>query len=184
MRCLPSQSSGSAQGFYEKWLMNLFSIFSPDKVHRSIFSEKPGTSGTFGFTRLLGFSPTEVDLLAKATLLEQWLLTFWRSESAKIGQIMSERLDDPCTEVENAHSRSRAVQRLLTVPPRSAAAALCEKVFTGNDAQPFESLLVSCKDRLLHNLALLRSVQAYMPSVRAPQVPHLCLALRWQLVAD
>jgi len=85
MRCLPSVSSGSAQGFYEKWVKSRFSVFSPENVHcssvgRSCSEESPSRSGAFGFIRMLDLSAAETSFLARASSLERCLFALLQSE--------------------------------------------------------------------------------------------------------
>lgn len=88
MRCLPSESSGSAQGFHEKWVKSRFSVFSPENVHsssvgpssRSRSDESSCCSGAFGFVRLLDLSASEASFLSRASDLERCLFALLQSE--------------------------------------------------------------------------------------------------------
>lgn len=105
---LPIFSSGSPQCFQQKWLNNLMNVFSTDNVHRSVFPmqendmESVVRSGTFGFSRMVDLSPTEVAFLAKSSQVEKWLF------SLTIGQ-------NP-DEIEEG--KVRAVTKMLMMPPR------------------------------------------------------------------
>lgn len=83
MPCLPSESSGSAQGFYEKWVKSGLSVFSPDNVYasslglrnRSRADDSSPCSGGFGFIRMIDLSAAETSFVARASILKRCL--FW-----------------------------------------------------------------------------------------------------------
>lgn len=173
MHCLPSLSSGSAQGFEEKWLSNLFNIFSAANVFMSINPEaesckevKTSKSGGLGFTRLLDLSPGEVEFLSRATALERLLFTLSQEDD------FESFVEDQVCDFDDA--RLKAVSRLLYCPVRSKLAVLKKKLASGISCSPFEALVTSYKDRLLDNTALLRSTNTFIPAVRAPQIEMLC----------
>ncbi|KAG0597031.1 hypothetical protein M758_UG305700 [Ceratodon purpureus] len=88
MRCLHTESSGSAQGFYEKWVKSGLSVFSPENVHssslglrnRSRADERSSCSGGFGFIRMLDLSAAETSFVAWASVLGRCLFALVRSE--------------------------------------------------------------------------------------------------------
>lgn len=90
MRCLPTESSGSTQGFVEKWLKARLSVFSPDYVYsssvgdskRTDFDERSSRSGAFGFIRMLGLSAAETSFLARAPCLESCLFALLQSQES------------------------------------------------------------------------------------------------------
>eukprot|EP00250_Pteridium_aquilinum_P019700 c24539_g1_i9 orf=448-5037(-) len=173
MQCLPSVSSGSAQGFQERWLGNNFNILSPINVLLSIFPQTDQSnkfqaqhSSCLGFTRLLDLSPAEVGFLARATPLERLLFTLSRQED------VDNFIEDEVCKIDDA--RLRAVSRLLICPFQSKLAFLRKKLATGLPSSPFESLITSYEERLLDNTALLRSANTFIPAVRAPQIEMLC----------
>ncbi|KAG6552261.1 hypothetical protein Mapa_006111 [Marchantia paleacea] len=186
LRCLPTSSSGSCQGFAEKWLKNRLSIFSADNIHYSIFSHSEGggcqgsysRSGGFGFCRLLNLSPSEVEFLAKASTQERWLYSILLDDSPLIGQILAQQeksdIGDESLEADIEDPKTRAVRRLLMIPGRSESSLLREKRFTGRTSDPFEALIISYKERFLQSVGLLRSVRKLMPAVRAPQIDIVC----------
>lgn len=175
MQCLPSVSSGSAQGFRDKWLGNNFNVFSPANVHLSIFPEteestdsKVNHTGFLGLARLLDLSPGEVGFLARSTALERLLFTLSRQED-----VYSFIEDQIC---ESDDPRLRSVSRLLFCPLKSKLASLRKKLATGPSISPFEALVTSYEERFLDNTALLRSANTFIPAVRAPQVScTLCI---------
>lgn len=173
MRCLPSVSSGSAQGFQDQWLSNNFNVFSPTNVHLSLFPEteesidlKVHHTGCLGFTRLLDLSPGEVGFLATATALERLLFALSQQED------VYDFIEDEVCEIDDA--RLRAVSRLLICPIKSKLAILRKKLATGPPSLPFEALVTSYEERFLDNTALLRSANTFIPAVRAPQIELLC----------
>lgn len=173
MRCLPTSSSGSAQGFKERWISNNFNIFSPANVNMSIFSltadqlEPQAICGDgFGFTRLIDLSPSEVGYIARASVLERLLLS--ASKQDDFDELLEEQVD----QIDEA--RFRAVSRLLLLPMRSELAVLKKRLATGLADAPFEALVISHQKRFLANTGLLRSVNTFIPAVRAPQIDVLC----------
>lgn len=88
MRCLPTESSGSAQGFTEKWLKACLNVFSPENVYYSSVGhsnkadvdERSCRSGAFGFIRMLGLSASETSFLSKVSALERCLFALLQSE--------------------------------------------------------------------------------------------------------
>ncbi|MCO5566352.1 hypothetical protein L7F22_020029 [Adiantum nelumboides] len=172
MRGLPSVSSGSAQGFEEKWLSNQFNIFSAANVFLSSNSEGENCaqaetvkSGCLGFTRLLDLSPGEVDFLSRSTVFERLLFNFSQEDD------LESFLDDQVCEDD---ARLRAVRKLLFCPERAKLAVLKKKLATGLVSSPFEALVTSYKDRLSDNTGLLRSINTFIPAVRAPQIEIFC----------
>ena len=172
MRCLPTSSSGSGQGFRERWLENNLNIFSSANIHMSIFPETGQSSqhqvlhsGKMGFTRLLNLSPAEVEYTAKANALERLLFSISHQE------YMDESIQEFINEADDA--RLRAVSRLLICPIYSKLMNLRQKLATGLPGLPFEALVTSFEDRFLDNRALLRTTNTYIPAVRAPVVSLL-----------
>jgi DNA helicase INO80 len=199
MRCLPTDSSGSTQGFFEKWIRTNFNVFSPENVHVSSLGREEhvkstaglALSGAFGFIRLSNLSPPEVAFLARASSLEQCLFALLSSRvsppSELHGPITMGSQGVQNSPDEGLHSgrgslflevsgeededlRKKAVQRLLMLPSRSESGFLRAKHPAGPLWQPFEALAVSPEERFLGSVGLLRSVRSFMPPVRAPQV--------------
>ncbi|KAI5074596.1 hypothetical protein GOP47_0010557 [Adiantum capillus-veneris] len=173
MCCLPSVSSGSTQGFEEKWLSNHFNIFSAVNVFLSINPEGESCtqgrmvkSDSLGFTRLLDLSPGEVNFLSRSTVLERLLFNYWQEDD------WESFIEDQVCDFDDA--RLRAVSKLLFCPIRSKLAVLKKKLATGLPNSPFEALVASFEDRLSDNTALLRSANTFIPAVRAPQIEILC----------
>ncbi|KAH7443717.1 hypothetical protein KP509_02G047900 [Ceratopteris richardii] len=173
MQCLPSSSSGSLQGFEEKWLNNHFDIFSTTNVFLSctpdIETHKESQipqSGALGFSRLMNLSPREVDFIARSTAMERVIFALVQEDE------IDSFLENEVWNFDEA--RHRAVSRLLLCPLRSKLAALREKIVTGHLSSPFEALVTTFRDRLSNNTALLRSINTFIPAVRAPQIEVLC----------
>ena len=172
MQCLPTISSGSAQGFRERWLENNLNIFSSANIHMSIFQEtgqfsQPQAlhSGTMGFTRLLNLSAAEVGYTAKANAFERLLFSLSHLE------YMDEFIQDFINETDD--TRLRAVSRLLICPVYSKLMNLRQKLATGLPGSPFEALVTSFEDRFLDYKPLLKTTNTYIPAVRAPVVSLL-----------
>ncbi|KAJ7554405.1 hypothetical protein O6H91_06G138700 [Diphasiastrum complanatum] len=181
MHCLPTSYSGSAQGFLEKWLGGFFNVFSPENVHSSVFaydqSRECNYSDTFGFTRLMNLSPSEVSSLKKASDLERWLFSLLRADDILLGQIIEQQANNIDSSLSNdslEDSKTRAVRRMLLLPSRSESAFLRKRLSRGISIVPFEELALPQVEQMLKNTDLLRSVRAYIPSVRAPMVKVAC----------
>lgn len=87
MQCLPTESSGSAQGFAEKWIRSRLSVYSPENVLLSSLgldknkssADDRTHSGAFGFLRMVDLSAAEISFLSKASSLERCLFALLRS---------------------------------------------------------------------------------------------------------
>lgn len=159
--------------------LKLFNIFSPSNVHQSIFSEQDSSkgpfvkSGTFGFTRLIDLSLTEVAFVATGTYMEKLLFSMERWGSQLLDQIVNfviETTDDDMRCDHLDRGKAKAVTRMLLMPSRSEASLLTRKYATGPAKAPFEALVCSDQDRLLSNFRLLHSTHAFIPRTRAPPV--------------
>ncbi|CAI0439682.1 unnamed protein product [Linum tenue] len=156
------------RGVYRELFLKQFNIFSPENVHGS---------GTFGFTRMIDLSPSEVAFLATSSLMEKLLFSMVRWDRQSLDEtldLMMEELDnDPqCSRLEAG--KVRAVTRMLLMPSRSRASLLRRKLPTGLVDAPFEALVVSHQDRLLSNVKVLHSTYTFIPKSRAPPIPALC----------
>lgn len=184
MRCLPTESSGSCQGFREKWLRKRLSIYSSDHIQDSIFpqggsvADNKGTfsDGGFGFIRLMDLSPDEVEFLAMASTQERWLYSVLHADALWVRDHLAQRDSDPDGQDRSNDDaedpKTRAVKRLLMLPSRSESGLLQKRHPTGLPSEPFEALVTTSNERLLKNVGLLRSLRGYIPSVQAPQVDH------------
>ncbi|XP_024521051.1 DNA helicase INO80 isoform X1 [Selaginella moellendorffii] len=152
----------SAQGFQEKWLFNLMNVFSAENVHKSAVSFGQSSSGSFGFTRLMNTSSSEVSFLSNATILERCQYGVLQSRTA---------LPD---DDDDSDPRVTAIKRLLLVRTPSESGLLRRKRAVGLTLEPFEALAVPLEERLTGNTQLLRSVKAFIPPVLAPQIEELC----------
>lgn len=157
----------------------LFNIFSPDIVYRSIFMPEDNLdefsvkSGTFGFTRLMDLSPSEVTFLARGYFMEKLLFSVMRWDRQFLDGVtdsLMEAMDDApeCSYLERG--KVRAVTRMLLMPSRSETNLFRSKYATGPGDCPFEALVVPHQDRLLSNSRLLHSAYTFIPQTRAPPV--------------
>ncbi|XP_030926528.1 chromatin-remodeling ATPase INO80 isoform X1 [Quercus lobata] len=161
----------------------LFNIYSPENVYRSIFLREDNSDGlsferrTFGFTRLMDLSPSEVTFLATSSFMERLLFSVMRWDQhfldGLIESLMETMDDDPeCSYLERG--KVRAVARMLLMPSRSNTNLLRSKYATGPGDAPFEALVVPHEDRFLSNSRPLHSAYTYIPRVRAPPVGAHC----------
>lgn len=166
----------------------LFNIYSPENVYRSIFLREDNSDGlpfesrTFGFTRLLDLSPSEVAFLATSSFMERLLFSVMRWDQhfldGLIESLMETMDDDPeCSYLERG--KVRAVARMLLMPSRSNTNLLRSKYATGPGDAPFEALVVPHEDRFLSNSRPLHSAYTFIPRVRAPPVcfSSICFVL-------
>lgn len=86
--CRASQLAQVCAGFSAKWLDNIFNIFAAENVHRSLIdSPSWSTGGGLGFLRLVDLSPSEIEWLHGASLVNvgeagvvvHRLLTLWKT---------------------------------------------------------------------------------------------------------
>lgn len=93
MRCLPTESSGSAQGFSEKWLRAHLNIFSAENIFASSMGldkdknmvDGTACSGAFGFLRMTDLSAAEASFIALGSMLERLLFALlWSEESSSV----------------------------------------------------------------------------------------------------
>lgn len=157
----------------------LFNIYSPENVYRSIFPREDNSDGlsfesrTFGFTRLMDLSPSEVTFLATNSFMERLLFSVMRWDQHFLDGLiesLTETMDDDpeCSYLERG--KVRAVARMLLMPSRSNTNLLRSKYATGPGDAPFEALVVPHEDRFLSNSRPLHSAYTYIPRVRAPPV--------------
>ncbi|XP_041024464.1 chromatin-remodeling ATPase INO80-like isoform X1 [Juglans microcarpa x Juglans regia] len=160
-----------------------FNMFSPENVYRSIFLQEDNLnglsvrSGTFGFTRLMDLSPSEVTFLASGSFMEQLLFSVMRWDrkflDGIIDLLMETMDDDPeCSYLKKGDMR--AVTRMLLMPSRSENNLLRSKYATGPADAPFEALVIPHQDRLLYNSRLLHSAYTFIPRIRAPPIDAHC----------
>ncbi|KOM40548.1 hypothetical protein LR48_Vigan04g074600 [Vigna angularis] len=175
-----SEIFGSAvgRGVSRESFQKHFSIFRPENVFRSVFSEDTySTSGNLGFIHLMDLSPQEVMFLATASFVERLLFSITRWERKFIDEavdFLTETIDDDpeCSYLEK--EKVRTVTRMLLVPTRSEAQFLQERLQTGPSHAPFEALIVPHEDRLLSNARLVHSAYTYIPQSRAPPIGLHC----------
>ncbi|GLJ11725.1 hypothetical protein SUGI_0175460 [Cryptomeria japonica] len=157
---LPVSSSGSPQCFQQKWLNNLLNVFSTENVHRSLFpvseneTESVVRSGTFGFSRMVDLSPTEVAFLAKSSQVEKWLFSL--------------TIDQYPNEMEEG--KVRAVTKMLMMPPRPADFSFLRSSPLGLS----KALIVSLAYRFLRKARKYRPFHSFVPAVSAPPVDVVC----------
>ncbi|XP_075508826.1 LOW QUALITY PROTEIN: chromatin-remodeling ATPase INO80 [Primulina tabacum] len=160
----------------------LFNIFSPENICRSALQldySSDGTSlqnGTFGFSRLIDLSPAEVSFLAVGSFMERLLLFVTRSNRERLNGLSDMLLEDEdygdYTHISK--EKVRAVTRMLLIPSKSETNSLRRKFSTGAGDVPFEALITSDEDRLLHDIKLLHSVYSFIPRTRAPPINAHC----------
>ncbi|CAN1256190.1 Chromatin-remodeling ATPase INO80 [Linum perenne] len=175
--------STAAPGVYRELFLKQFNIFSAENVQASLPAEtnnSPGLfsrSGTFGFTRLIDLSPTEVAFLATGSLMEKLLFSMMRWDRQFLDGILDVIMDeldtDPlCRQLDAG--KVRAVSRMLLIPSRSQTSVLRRKLATGPIDAPFEALVVSHQDRLMSNIEVLHSTYTFIPKSRAPPISAQC----------
>ncbi|CAN1256186.1 Chromatin-remodeling ATPase INO80 [Linum perenne] len=160
--------STAAPGVYRELFLKQFNIFSAENVQ---------ASGTFGFTRLIDLSPTEVAFLATGSLMEKLLFSMMRWDRQFLDGILDVIMDeldtDPlCRQLDAG--KVRAVSRMLLIPSRSQTSVLRRKLATGPIDAPFEALVVSHQDRLMSNIEVLHSTYTFIPKSRAPPISAQC----------
>lgn len=168
----------SAHGLYGNWFQKHFNIFSPENVYRSTFTQGDGNNlfvhnGTFGFTRLLDLSPTEVAFLATGSFMEKLLFSVMRLDRQFMDgdlDLLTEDNDDSAHHNFLEKRKVRAVTRMLLMPSRSETNLMRRILATGPPDAPFEALVNTHHDRLLSNIKLLHSTYTNIPRTRAPPV--------------
>ncbi|KAK8963409.1 DNA helicase INO80 [Platanthera guangdongensis] len=162
-------------------LEKLFNIFSAKGIHQSAFSnceDMPSTSsGTFGFTRLMNLSPSEVSFLARCSFLERLFFTVMRWDKLFIDETLEILMNSESNDIEYdklEKGKVRAVTRMLLSPINSETKLLRRRFATGPGEAPFEPLVVSHQERLILNVRLLRSSYAFIPRARAPLINICC----------
>ncbi|XP_020226149.1 chromatin-remodeling ATPase INO80 [Cajanus cajan] len=170
-------SSAVGYGVCRESFLKCFNIFSPENVHRSIFSEDIVKSGNFGFTHLMGLSPQEVGFMATGSFMERVLFSMMRWEQKFLDEaldfLIEATVGDPeCSYLEK--DKVRAVSRMLLLPTRYETKFLQKKFATGPTNAPFEALVVPHQDRILSNARLLHSTYTYIPPTRAPPIRAHC----------
>ncbi|XP_057983350.1 chromatin-remodeling ATPase INO80 [Malania oleifera] len=159
-----------------------FNIFSAENIYRSIVQRDSsldglsGMSGSFGFTRLMDLSPTEVSFLATGSFMERLLFSIVRWDDQFLDGILDSLLetdeDLTCSHLEKG--TVRAVARMLLMPSRSDVNLFRRNLATGPGHAPSEGLVVSHQDRLLSNIRVLHSAHAFIPRTRAPPINAHC----------
>ena len=120
--------SAVGRGVCRESFLRLFNIYSPENVYRSIFLQEDNSDGlsfesrTFGFSRLIDLSPSEIAFLATGSSMERLLFSVMRWDRQFLDGIMDSLMeamdDDPeCSYLERG--KVRAVARMLLMPSRS-----------------------------------------------------------------
>ncbi|KAJ7972181.1 DNA helicase INO80 [Quillaja saponaria] len=183
VRSYKTLSSAGQRGICRESFQRQFSIFSPENVYQSIFSQENSNnglhvrSGTFGFTHLMDLSPEEVTFLATGSFMERLLFSIMRWNrkflDGNIDSLMETKEDDPeytCLE----RGKVRAVTRMLLAPSRSEIHLLQKILATGPAFAPYEALINSHQGRLLSSIRLLNSTYTFIPQTRAPPIGAHC----------
>ncbi|KAI4386538.1 hypothetical protein MLD38_004465 [Melastoma candidum] len=175
-------STSIKHGSCREAIWKIFSIFSSDNVHKSVYGQSSKMqgqsirSGTFGFTHLIDLSPLEVSFLAAGSFMEKLLFTMMRLDRHfpdNILDFLVEATEDSCS--SNLDScKVRAVTKMLLMPSRIRASLFTRKLATGPDDDPFEALVCSNQDRILSNIKLLHSTHMFIPRARAPPISAVC----------
>ncbi|GER57189.1 DNA helicase INO80 [Striga asiatica] len=164
-------------------LNKLFNIFSPENIYKSslqqdhILDGNSGQSGTFGFSRFIDLSPSEVSFLANRTFMERVLFLVTRSDlqfTDEILDLLMESKDDDIQCARIGKEKVRAITRMLLLPSKSQSDLLRNKLPTGPTDSPFEALIMSYQDRLLSDVNLLHSIYSFIPTTRAPPINLHC----------
>ncbi|CAA0829860.1 DNA helicase INO80 [Striga hermonthica] len=177
------QYSEADQRLSRDSLKKLFNIFSPENIYKSAFQQdhildgNSGRSGTFGFSRFIDLSPSEVSFLANRTFMERILFSVMRSDLQFTDGILdlmmeSEDVDIQCARI--GKEKVRAVTRMLLLPSKSQSDLLRNRLPTGLTDAPFEALIMSYQDRLLSDVNLLHSIYSFIPTTRAPPINLHC----------
>uniref|UniRef100_A0A2N9HD90 Chromatin-remodeling ATPase INO80 n=2 Tax=Fagus sylvatica TaxID=28930 RepID=A0A2N9HD90_FAGSY len=175
--------SAVGRGVCRESFLRLFNIYSPENVYRSIFLQEDNSDGlsfesrTFGFSRLIDLSPSEIAFLATGSSMERLLFSVMRWDRQFLDGIMDSLMeamdDDPeCSYLERG--KVRAVARMLLMPSRSDTNLLESKYATGPGDSPFEALVVPHQDRFLSNSRPLHSAYTFIPRSRAPPIGAHC----------
>lgn len=176
-------TSAAVRGLSRESFEKYFNIYSPENVHRSIFSKEDSSnglrveSGSFGFTHLMDLCPAEVAFLGTSSFMERLMFSITRWDPQLVDGIIDsfmETMDDDHELNYLEDEKVRAVTRMLLMPSKSATNLLQRKFATGPGDAPFESLIVSHPDRLLSNVRLLHSAYTFIPQTRAPPVDAHC----------
>ncbi|XP_010544952.2 PREDICTED: DNA helicase INO80-like [Tarenaya hassleriana] len=175
--------SAVGHGISNESFLKRFNIFSPHYIYHSIFppdskvDQVVTRSGTFGFSRLIDFSPAEVGFLATCSSMERLLFSVLRWERQFLDGIVDslvESMDDELSGDYVKRGKFRAVTRMLLTPSKIETSSLKKKLATGPTDSPFEALVISHDDRLLSNIKLLHSAYTFIPKIRAPPVNFHC----------
>ncbi|KAJ8747244.1 hypothetical protein K2173_024169 [Erythroxylum novogranatense] len=163
---------------HKEFFQKHFSIFSPENVYRSMLPQESNSgSGTFGFTRLMDLSITEVAFLAGGTFMERLLYSIMKLDQQSFDGILDSLTkeiadDSDCNLLDKG--KIRAVTRMLLMPSRSEINLAKRKFATGPADSPFEALVVPYQDRILSNVKLLHSTYTFIPRTRAPPIGAQC----------
>ncbi|KAK4773038.1 hypothetical protein SAY87_028057 [Trapa incisa] len=177
---VPENIDSSVQlGLHQEPFLKHFSIFSPNNVYNSTFTEEweqLQCSGAFGFTRLIELSPTEVAFLGIASFMERLLFSIVRWDRQCLEEIVDLLMETVDNDLANNIGREkvRAVSRMLLIPTRKENSLLARSYQTGHLESPSKSLVCSHQDRLLSNTRLLHSTHIYIPKTRAPPIRAHC----------
>ncbi|KAJ8899032.1 hypothetical protein K2173_008857 [Erythroxylum novogranatense] len=163
---------------HKEFFQKHFSIFSPENVYRSMLPQESNSgSGTFGFTRLMDLSITEVAFLAGGTFMERLLYSIMKLDQQSFDGIL-DSLTKEIADDSDCHlldkGKIRAVTRMLLMPSRSEINLAKRKFATGPADSPFEALVVPYQDRILSNVKLLHSTYTFIPRTRAPPIGAQC----------
>uniref|UniRef100_A0A2N9GUU1 Chromatin-remodeling ATPase INO80 n=1 Tax=Fagus sylvatica TaxID=28930 RepID=A0A2N9GUU1_FAGSY len=175
--------SAVGRGVCRESFLRLFNIYSPENVYRSIFLQEDNSDGlsfesrTFGFSRLIDLSPSEIAFLATGSSMERLLFSVMRWDRQFLDGIMDSLMeamdDDPeCSYLERG--KVRAVAQMLLMPSRSDTNLLESKYATGPGDSPFEALVVPHQDRFLSNSRPLYLAYTFIPRSRAPPIGAHC----------
>lgn len=185
--------SAARHGVSREFFQKHFNMFSPENIHRSIFTQENNSnsllveSGTFGFTHLMDLSPAEVAFLATGSFMERLLFSILRWDRQFLDGIldflMEEIVCDPHYH-DLDRGKVRAVTRMLLMPSRSETNVLRRRFATGPGDSPFEALVTSYPDRLLSNIKLLHSTYTFIPRARAPPVSGILKSYRFFIIEE
>lgn len=167
---------GLNRGVFEKY----FNIFNPEAIYQSMLPRGSNMvassvrSGTFGFTRLLDLSPTEVTFLANGSFMERVMFSIMRQEGQYLDDAVDMLMEVEDNGLQIERGKVRAVTRMLLAPSKRGNRFLRRKLATGASDAPFEALVISHEDRLLSNITLLHSTYTFIPKSRAPPIGAHC----------
>ncbi|XP_078444984.1 DNA helicase INO80-like protein isoform X2 [Wolffia australiana] len=182
MRCPGIPFASQCAAAQNRSIERLFNIFSEYNVSQSAVPQCSeidmySKSGTFGFSRLIDLSPSEISFIAKASVLELLLFSLSRLSRRGIAETltMGEGLLNDIAEFSAIpEEKVQVVLRMLLLPAKSELSSLRQRLATGPDSAPYEALVNSHLERFMSNARLLHFTHAFIPSARAPPIPALC----------